>query len=130
MAMEFWSFDHRLRSHDLDLGNCVDAPVPKVLMPVFPACACGLPTKYSAQVSILGPVTFDLGDMTLTLCIPHRDGSTPHGALTDMVSFYLVGLALNLHFAHNHIRQHLTELDLDYTCTTTLDVTALGLDWT
>ena len=69
----------------------MDAPVPKVLIPVLPACTCGLPIKYRcAQVLILGPVTFDLGDMTLTLCVPDGDGSTPHGALTNLVSFYLV----------------------------------------
>ena len=82
----------------------MDVPVPKLLMPVWPACACGLPTKCScAQVSIFGPVAFDLGDMTLTLCVPDGDGSTPCGALTDLVSFYLVIIIIVIiYYYHNY----------------------------
>ena len=35
------------------------------------------------------PVIFDLGTMTLTLCVPDGDGSIPHGAVADLVSCYL-----------------------------------------
>ena len=46
------------------------------------------------QLSIFGRVTFDLGDMTLTMCVPYGDGSTPRGAFADLVSCYLV-LSMN-----------------------------------
>ena len=70
MGMEFWSCDFWPWSYDLDLGNLVGAPVPRVFMPVWPAWACGLPMRYScAWAWNFGPVTFDLGTMTLTLGI-------------------------------------------------------------
>ena len=34
-----------------------------------------------------GAVTFDLGDMTLTLCVSDGDASNPCRALVDLVSF-------------------------------------------
>ena len=34
----------------------------------------------------LGPVTYDLGDMTLTLCVSDSDGSNTREALADLVS--------------------------------------------
>ncbi len=36
------------------------------------------------------PVTFGLGDMTLTLCVSDGDGSTSHVALADLVSFLVI----------------------------------------
>ena len=73
-------------------------------MPVWPACACGLPTEYScAQVSTFGPVTFDLGDMAITLCVPNGDGSTPYRAFADLVSVYLV--------FHENVISHTNALD-------------------
>ena len=69
----------------------MDAPVPNVLMPVWPAHACGLPMRCScAWTWNFGPVTFDLGDMTWTLCVSDGDGSTPCGALADLVSFLVM----------------------------------------
>ena len=46
----------------------MDTPVPKVLGPVWPGCACGLPMRdRRAWAWNFGAVTFDLGNMTLTL---------------------------------------------------------------
>ena len=56
----------------IDLGTLVDTPVPKVLMPRWPVCACGLP-------------------MTLTLDDTGGDESTNRGALSDLVSFLVFG---------------------------------------
>ena len=70
MGIEFWSCDIWPWSYDLDLWNLLDAPVPKVLMRVWLACARGLPMRgRCAWVWNCGPVTFDLGAMTLTLGI-------------------------------------------------------------
>ena len=46
----------------------MDAPVSRVLMPLWPACACGLPMRgRCAWAWNFGPVTSDLDKMTLTL---------------------------------------------------------------
>ncbi len=64
----------------------MDAAVSKVLMPMWPVCAC-VPTRDRCTWAYnFCPVTFDLGDMTLTLCVSGGDGSTRCGALTDLVS--------------------------------------------
>ena len=68
MGMEFWSCDLRPWGHDLDLGNHVNAPVPKVLIPMWSVCACGLPKGLRCVWAWnVGPVTFDLGATTLNL---------------------------------------------------------------
>ena len=66
MGMEIWPCDIRPWSYDLELGNLVDALVPKILMPVWLTCACGLLMwgRY-AWLWNFCPVTFDLGPMTL-----------------------------------------------------------------
>ncbi len=72
MGMEFWSYDLRPWSHDLDLGILVDAPVSTRLI-----CECGLPImgNYSC-VWNFGSVTFDHGAMTFDL-----GGMTDFGCL-------------------------------------------------
>ena len=51
-------------------------------------CVCELPMRCSCALAWnFGPVTFDLGDMTLTICVSDGDGSTPCRALADLVSF-------------------------------------------
>ena len=75
----------------------MDAAVPVVLMPVWPGYACGLPMKGRCACAWhFGPVTFDLGDKTLTLCVSDGDGSTPCRALADSVSFLVVVLSVCL----------------------------------
>ena len=70
MGMEFWFCDLCPRSYDLELGNLVDAAVSKVLMLTWPICACELPMKARcAWAWNFGPVTFNLGAVTLTLGI-------------------------------------------------------------
>ena len=50
--------------------------MPKVLMPVWSGYERGLPMKgRCAWAWKFGPVTFDLGDMILTLCVSDGDGS-------------------------------------------------------
>ena len=51
----------------------MESAVSKVLMLMWPIRARELP--------------FDLGDMTLALCVPAGDGSTRGRALADLVSF-------------------------------------------
>ena len=68
------------------------APVPKVLMPMWPVCACGLPIMGKcAQAWNFGLVTFDLGAMTMTLCDTGGDGSICCGTATDLVIFLDLG---------------------------------------
>ena len=60
-------------------------------MPVWLVWACGLPMSgRCAWAQHFGPVTFGPGDITLTLSVSDDDGSTPHRALTDLVSFLVV----------------------------------------
>ena len=57
----------------------MDSPVLKALMPMWSVCACGLPMSGRCKWAYnFGPVTFDLGNMTLTLYVS-GDGSTPCG---------------------------------------------------
>ena len=66
MGREFWSFG--LGVINLDLGNLVVASVPKVSMPMWPVHAYGLPMRGDCTGAWnFGPVTFDLGAMTLNL---------------------------------------------------------------
>ena len=68
MGMEIWYCNFRPLSHDLEHGNVVDTVVSKVLMPMWSVCACGLLMRdRCAWTWNFGPVTFDLGGMTLTL---------------------------------------------------------------
>ena len=68
MGIEFRFCDLWPWCYDLDLGILVDAAMAKVLMPVWPVCAGELPMRGRfAQAWDFGPVTFDLGAMTLTL---------------------------------------------------------------
>ena len=74
----------------------MDAPVIKLLMTVWPVCACGLPMSGRCALALnFCPVTFDLGDKTLTLCVSDGDGSTHCGALADIVSFPVLLATLN-----------------------------------
>ena len=54
--------------YDLELGNVLDATASRVLIPMCPICACELSMKHGcAGAWNVGPVTLDIGAVTLTL---------------------------------------------------------------
>ena len=98
-GMEFWSYDLWHCSHDCDLGNFIDDPVSKVLMPMWADYTSRIPMRDRCATCTMGwnfgSVTFDFGAMTLTLVVwltlgvSVGDRSTPRRTLADQVLSYL-----------------------------------------
>ena len=88
MGMEFWSRDLWPRSHGFDLVTILDSVMSMVLVPTNLIC---IPQGIGANGhQHFAPVTFCLGDMTLTMCISDVDGYTPCATIDNFVSFPVI----------------------------------------
>ena len=88
---------------NLDLGILLDTPVSMVLMPTWLVGVCGLPMMDRCRWAwTFGPVTFDLGTVTLTLGFlwSYSDGST-----------YLVSFLVSVFY---HYLQELAYLSMSF----------------